>query len=306
MRICKTERFWLLLSFFFPSLEKTFKRDRRKMNDLARNPKMERWLVMAKSLKGPALAEVICKAVEDPGVYNYGEMLHLPEVQNMSTDDRCASSMVLLRLFAFGTWSKYKEMSSGKPTLSSLMEQKLKALSVASLATERRTIPYDELLENLDIATIQELENLLIKHCIYGGILNGQLDQKARCLHVEDAIARDIPRESLSDVIGKLEVWLNGTKSLVETLDGQLNWVVSMQEQWEQQKGQKEQEISRRREQILAQLGAGGAGGMNIVEGDAAMEEDAAPLGTIQDVTRAETPVGTNRANMGRVSKRRR
>lgn len=91
------------------------------------------------------------------------------------------SSLELLKLFAYGTWSEYKVRAASLPELSALQATKLKKLSVVALSSHCKVVPYDLLLRELEISSIREVENLLIE-CFYGGLLQGKLDQQAAAL----------------------------------------------------------------------------------------------------------------------------
>lgn len=68
-------------------------------------------------------------------------------------------------------------------------------------------IPYAILMQQLGLSSIRELEDFLIGECIYAGIVKGKLDQHKHCLHVDDAISRDVRREDVSMIMGRLKEW---------------------------------------------------------------------------------------------------
>mgnify|MGYP000862233002 CR=1 FL=1 len=105
----------------------------------------------------------------------------------------------LLRLFAFGTWSDYKssDVLKAQP-LSEAQATKLKKLTIVSLASQSKTLAYDVLMRELEMSSVREVEDLLIE-CIYGGLLQGRLDQAAGQLDVFSCSARDVnPKELAS------------------------------------------------------------------------------------------------------------
>ena len=53
-----------------------------------------------------------------------------------------------------------------------------------------QTIPYDDLLQQLDISSLRELEDLIITHCFYPQLVKGKLDQKQRCLQASTSRRR--------------------------------------------------------------------------------------------------------------------
>lgn len=48
------------------------------------------------------------------------------------------------------------------------MEKKLKHLTILSLAIQKKTLPYDSLMSELDIKNVRDLEDLIIE-AIYAG-----------------------------------------------------------------------------------------------------------------------------------------
>jgi COP9 signalosome complex subunit 7 len=68
-------------------------------------------------------------------------------------------------------------------------------------------LPYDELQQRLSIESTRSLERLLVSGCIYGGLIKGRLDQRERCLLVEEVAARDVAVEAVPRVVAALEGW---------------------------------------------------------------------------------------------------
>lgn len=68
---------------------------------------LEQFLLLAKTAKGPAAAELVRQALEAPGVYVFGELLETNCVKELSDSPEKAYSR-LLELFAYGTYSDYK------------------------------------------------------------------------------------------------------------------------------------------------------------------------------------------------------
>lgn len=73
-----------------------------------------------------------------------------------------------LNLFAFGTYRQYLENKEKLIPLTPVMDKKLKHLTILTLATQRKTLPYDELMTELDIKNVRHLEDLIIE-AIYAG-----------------------------------------------------------------------------------------------------------------------------------------
>ena len=54
---------------------------------------------------------------------------------------------------------------------------------------------------------VRELEDLLISECFYPGLIKGKLDQRQSCLHVQEAVARDVRPQELQPIISGLANW---------------------------------------------------------------------------------------------------
>ncbi len=97
-------------------------------------------------------------------------------------------------------------------------------LTVVSLAAGRRTLHYDDLLPQLDLDSVRQLEDVLISDCVYSGLIRGRLDQRQRCLLVEDAFARDVSPEALPEVAAALRAWLGAVRGVLAAVDARMAW----------------------------------------------------------------------------------
>jgi hypothetical protein len=92
------------------------------------------------------------------------------------------------------------------PKLSEAQATKLKMLSVVTLSTKSKIISYDALMRELEISSVREVEDLLIR-CIYGGLLEGKLDQQLKQLSVHTCAGRDIHPAEISAMLETLASW---------------------------------------------------------------------------------------------------
>lgn len=90
---------------------------------------------------------------------------------------------------------------------------------MVSLAERSAELTYDELQATLEIGSTRELEDLLINECMYTGLVRGTLDQQRRMFHVRGCAGRDVPRESLKDIVAGLERWEANTGALLQTIE---------------------------------------------------------------------------------------
>ncbi|GAA5976108.1 hypothetical protein JCM21900_006779 [Sporobolomyces salmonicolor] len=153
--------------------------------------KLEPYTLLAKSARGAGAANLVRQAVAAPGVYVFSELLELPSIDDLANHEQHAAHYRLLELFAYGTWADYTAKRESFPALKPEEETKLKHLTVLSLASECRVIPYATLLSTLDLPSVPALEDLLIE-AIYANILTGRLDQKESRLQVVSSLGRDV------------------------------------------------------------------------------------------------------------------
>ncbi|KAJ6501785.1 hypothetical protein DFH09DRAFT_1001301 [Mycena vulgaris] len=189
--------------------------------------KLEPFLLMAKSLKGAAAAKLISDATSAPGVFVFAELLELNNIQELGKSETHAKSLALLELFAYRTFGDYMQNKDAFPPLNAAQTTKLKHLSIVSLASERRVLPYTDLLRALDMPTVRELEDLIID-AIYLDILRGKLDQKQAQLEVEYTMGRDLAPGGVDAVLAALRDWAATTASVLQTLDAKLASVAAM------------------------------------------------------------------------------
>lgn len=73
-----------------------------------------------------------------------------------------------MNLFAFGTYKQFLESKDKIIPLTVVMDKKLKHLTILTLATQRKTLSYDELMIELDMMNVRHLEDIIIE-AIYAG-----------------------------------------------------------------------------------------------------------------------------------------
>jgi hypothetical protein len=73
-----------------------------------------------------------------------------------------------MNLFAYGTYRQYLENTQAIIPLTTVMDKKLKHLTILTLATQKKTLPYDDLMVELDLKNVRHLEDIIIE-AIYAG-----------------------------------------------------------------------------------------------------------------------------------------
>ena len=117
----------------------------------------------------------------------------------------------LLKLFAFGTFAEYKAGSASLPPLDDAQALKLKQLTIVSLATDSKVIPYETLLDSLDLKDTRTLEDCIIEG-MYAGLFTGKLDQKTKQFHVNETAGRDCKPGELAEMISVLKAWVEAAE----------------------------------------------------------------------------------------------
>ncbi|KAK7256401.1 hypothetical protein RIF29_29846 [Crotalaria pallida] len=176
-----------------------------------------------------ALASLINEATSHPSLFAFSEILALPNVLQLEVTENSVY-LDMLRLFAHGTWSDYKSNAGRLPQLIPDQILKLKQLTVLTLADTDKVLPYDQLMQELDVTNVRELEDFLINECMYAGIVRGKLDQLRRCFEVQFAAGRDLRPGQLGNMIHTLSNWLSTSENLLVTIQEKIKWADSMGE----------------------------------------------------------------------------
>ncbi|XP_041377613.1 COP9 signalosome complex subunit 7b-like [Gigantopelta aegis] len=202
---------------------------------------LEQFVLLAKTAKGAAAVSLVSQVLEASGIYVFGELLDMPNIQELSTV--AAPHFQALNLFAFGTYKDYKANRDNFPKLTPLQMTKLRHLTIVSLATKSKCIPYSVLLDELDLENVRQLEDLIIE-VIYADIIHGKLDQKNQQLEVDYAIGRDIRTEAVPEVISVLQDWCASCELVLKGIEDQIAKANSNKEHHNKIKSQIETEVA--------------------------------------------------------------
>nr|GMC80432.1 COP9 signalosome complex subunit 7 isoform X1 [Ipomoea batatas] len=183
----------------------------------------------ASALNGSALATVVVEATSHPSLFAFSEIISVPNVLQLEGTEN-SIYLDLLRMFAHGTWTEYKNIAGRVPQLVPDQVLKLKQLTVLTLAETTKVLPYDLLMHELDITNVRELEDFLINECMYVGIVRGKLDQLRRCFEVQFAAGRDLRPGQLGSMIHTLTNWLTTSDNLLVSIQEKIKWADTMSE----------------------------------------------------------------------------
>ncbi|KAI9565060.1 hypothetical protein GHT06_008808 [Daphnia sinensis] len=183
------------------------------------NP-LEQFVLLAKSAKGAAAVELIKQALESPGVYVFGELLDMPNISELEIG-QFQPYYNLLKLFAFGTYQEYLKNIKSLPELTAFQQQKLRHLTIVTLSETNKCIPYDMLVQELEMKNLRELEDLVIE-AIYGDVIRGKLDQRNARLEVDFAIGRDAQVNDIGRIIRTLNDWCEACDAILGAVETQV------------------------------------------------------------------------------------
>ncbi|KAK9407881.1 COP9 signalosome complex subunit 7a [Crotalus adamanteus] len=217
----------------------------------------EQFLLLARSARGAALANLIHQVLEAPGIYVFGELLDMPNVQELS-ESEFSPVFRLLTVFAYGTYSDYLAEVGNLPPLTEAQKNKLRHLSVVTLASKLKCIPYSVLLEQLQLKNVRQLEDLVIE-AVYADVLRGSLDQRNQRLEVDYSIGRDIRREELSVITRTLQEWCQGCEVVLSSIEEQVSRANQHKEQQLGLKQQIESEVANLKKTIKVTTAAAAA-----------------------------------------------
>lgn len=182
---------------------------------------LEQFVILAKTTRGSACAELIKQVLEAPGVYFFGELLDMPNIAELAKGSE-KNYFNTLELFAFGTFKDYLANKDKLMELSPPQKKKLQHLTIVTLATKSKCIPYNVLLIELDIKNVRDLEDLIIE-AIYADIIHGKLDQKNSQLEVDYAIGRDIRSDDINIIVNCLQDWCSACEGVLSCVESQIH-----------------------------------------------------------------------------------
>ncbi|XP_061919831.1 COP9 signalosome complex subunit 7a isoform X2 [Entelurus aequoreus] len=222
------------------------------------------------SLSGPALAQAVSSLLETPGLYVFSDILELPNVRELENSPH-APMYQLLNLFAYGTYCDYKEREASLPELTPAQRNKLRHLSIISLASNLKgqdkgecllppqCLPYSLLLQQLELKNVRELEDLLIE-AVYCDIIQGKLDQRNQQVEVDCSVGRDLGPNELPNIVNTLQEWCTGCEAVLCGIEEQVSRANQYRESQLKVKVQVETEVSNLQKTLKASAASPSSG----------------------------------------------
>jgi len=217
---------------------------------------LEQFCQLARQQKGLALVFLVEKVISNPKIYVFGELLAVPSVaalqalqapsnnsssqSGMSSapssqiecqgdNDSANRSYKTLELFAYGTYKQYLANPSDYITLNAVMQNKLRQLTIVSLAESSKILPYSLLREELALGSVRQLEDLIIE-TIYSGIISAKMDQRESQLRIQSFMGRDVRTEDIGGLIEQLIHFQSLCQSQIDQVQGSSTIVLEKRE----------------------------------------------------------------------------
>lgn len=133
-----------------------------------------------------------------------------------------SSYVPLLEIYSYGTYSDYVKISATLPKLSDIELTKLRILTIAIEASASKTLMYSDLLPKLGLASIKELEALLIQ-AVYSDAIACKLDQAKQCVFIQHTIGHHVKPEHYSTLLTALSAWAETCDNSVSEIKGEVS-----------------------------------------------------------------------------------
>jgi COP9 signalosome complex subunit 7 len=163
-----------------------------------------------------AVSAVIEQILSDDNVYAFGEFFDNDKIKALQKGS--PSHFQLLEIFAYGRYQDYKAKEGSLPKLNQKQETKLRLLTLVSLASDNRVIPYSSVIKQLGFPDERSAEELLIQ-ALYKGVIQGKLDSAKHLFKVESAIGRDVRPGEVDQLFKTLEKWQGESANLLKIID---------------------------------------------------------------------------------------
>ncbi|KAM4605283.1 COP9 signalosome complex subunit 7b-like [Polymixia lowei] len=209
----------------------------------------KQFVLLSRGAKGLDLDTLIKQLLEAPGLYAFAEVLELPCIKELSKGSTSGYSQ-MLKIFAYGTYRNYKAFKDTLPPLSDIQRTKLRHLSIVNLAANMQVIPYSVLLTDLELASVRQLEDLLIE-ALYADVIQGKLDHCKQQLEVDSCISRDIPLEGTTSLTNALTQWCGHCEAVLTAIEQQVDRVNIYKEAHLKTLQQTEAEVRNIRQQMV-------------------------------------------------------
>ncbi|OSX76320.1 hypothetical protein BU14_0197s0016 [Porphyra umbilicalis] len=188
----------------------------------------------------PTIAAIIADATAHPHLYTYAALLAVPAVRALDGTAH-ASSLALLRVFAYGTYADVvgrggddgdgggsgaangEAASPSIPTLNPAQTLKLRRLTLMSLARGVSRLPYATIAVALDLPSTRAVEDLVIGAVYEGLLAGGRLNPRAGVVEVTGCRGRDLTPADVAGLGRGLAAWRTRAGGVLGVLGGEVD-----------------------------------------------------------------------------------
>ncbi|KAI9500651.1 COP9 signalosome complex subunit 7b [Coemansia spiralis] len=182
---------------------------------------MDEYLLKLNNVSPVERIPIIQKALEDESIVHYGRLLISPKLEELAQTEEYSSILRQVEIFCYGTLSDYNA-DAALPQLTPLQTEKLKHLTLISLASNAKVLEYDIAKKELGFDDDQKVEDLVI-NSTYKKLISARLDQQRRIIEVNYVIGRDVRREDLEDIYNKLEKWAQDCDQVLGDISSEID-----------------------------------------------------------------------------------
>lgn len=175
----------------------------------------------------PQAINASVKAIENPTMFDCAELLRLPAVDALKTgDDKAQAVHRLLEIYSCEKLEDYEKFVKGKSAMlesigltNEMCVDKLRMLSLASLAAEDVEITYDRIKEVLKLEKDKDVELWVIK-VHRAGLVQGKMDQLRRVVVVNRTTARVFSTTDWESLGQRVDQWRQCLDSMTTIIHG--------------------------------------------------------------------------------------
>lgn len=212
-------------------------------NNVAPIMNLDAFVMKSRVFNGFELQKLVSDVLESREVFVFGELLQEPNIQNLKASGpdglKCYRA---LELFAYGTITDYLQNKNEFPTLSERQLNKLRMLTMVSLASHSKVLAYDDIFKALDLHDTRVVEDLIID-TIYSGLIEGVMNQQKRRFEVETFASRDVREQDLDFMLQTLGAFAATSESIVSKLQGEVAGVALSYDKFKRQVSETEYDL---------------------------------------------------------------
>jgi len=177
------------------------------------------------AMAAPQAIEASVKAIQNPTTFNCDELLQLKAVTAMADGDEKSKAVFrLLQIYGSEKLEAYeafvgthKELLASIGLTHEMCVDKLRLLSLASLAAENTEIPYDLIATTLKLSGDREVEMWVIKG-YRAGLVQAKMDQTRRVVIVSRTTARVFNTTDWKELGDRVEGWKTSLTNMSEII----------------------------------------------------------------------------------------